>query len=383
MEKRKGKMRIVIAGWGEESQRLAALLASEGQGEYEICWIADEDSSCWGEARLPDALRVRIGSLAGAARLYHEGKADAFLVPSVKENPNGWTMAERIMRFSVPEQALLYAPRETLQDLSAICPYEERRELDYMEFHAADHCNLNCKNCSMFSALVDGPVFADYRETAEGLRKLKTFFTHIKTIRILGGEPLLNPELFRYLYLVREVYPHTDIRVITNGILVPKMGEELIQALVDVSASFIVTGYPALAGSLDDMADHLRRKGIRHVVSPTVHEFQKIYNAAGDSDPVKVFSQCNWRGTCANLKGHRISACFVPFVFPYLERAFQLEHPEDETIDLFEEGLTVRKIRERMNSPMDICRFCAHRGQFVPWELTDSHSWENLTDWSV
>lgn len=384
-------MKIVIVSWGKEGKQLYHLLKNSGRDRYEVCWIAEENSALWQVLNEGTEKEVRVGSYGGAVRLFQEGEAERFLIPSVSENPNGWSISEKIGHFGIPESAMLYAPVEVFredslsanQKIDLICPFEKRRELDFMEVHAADHCNLNCKNCSMFSGLVKGEVYADYEKTAAGLRKLKEFFTHVKVFRVLGGEPLLNERLSDYLYLIREIYPYAEIRVISNGILVPKMSGELIQALRENDVSFIVTGYPALDGIADQVNDFLRGKKIRHVVSPTVMQFQKIYNAGGNSDIRSTFSNCNWKNTCANMKKGRIAACFVPFVFPYFSEQFKLDLPKDESIDLFEAGLTTEIIRTRMEQPMELCKYCVSERCFAKWERMDKDSLNNIEDWAV
>lgn len=385
-------MNIVIVTWGKEGKYLFTLLNSKFNNRYYVKWIADENSSVWGVVENSKGENIKIGSLARAAAMFSQKIIDYFLIPSLNENPNRENIVEKIKnRYEIPESAFLYAPisifkNNSLNDeekLSEICSYSVRRELDFLEFHVADHCNLNCKNCSMFSGLVEGKVFADYDKTRNGLLKLKTFFDHVKVFRIIGGEPLLNDRLSDYIDLVRLLYPFTDIRVITNGILVRSMKPTLIESLKNNKVSFIVTGYPALENSYDEIADFLRKNEIRHVVGPTIYKFQKIYNKEGNSDTEKAFFQCNWKGTCANIKENRIATCFVPFVLPYFTNNFKLMPVKDDTIDLYEEGLSTEKIHSRLSMPMDACRYCTQKRMIVDWELTDGDSKTCLEDWAV
>ena len=113
------------------------------------------------------------------------------------------------------------------------------------------------------------------------------------------------------------------------------------------------------------------------------NKFQKIYNKEGNSDTEKAFFQCNWKGTCANIKENRIATCFVPFVLPYFTNNFKLMPVKDDTIDLYEEGLSTEKIHSRLSMPMDACRYCTQKRMIVDWELTDGDSKTCLEDWAV
>ena len=43
--------------------------------------------------------------------------------------------------------------------LDYFTPFMDTKYLSYLEYHLADHCNLNCKACEHYSALVEGEVF--------------------------------------------------------------------------------------------------------------------------------------------------------------------------------------------------------------------------------
>ena len=347
--------------------------------------IVEKDFNLWGLS----GNRIPIVSTGKAVQAYHQKEIDKFIMPGMDESINRG-IEEALLRFHVQPQDLLYAPspvfwtdEEEPQRLQRICVYQDREELETMEIHAADHCNLNCKNCSMFCGLVKQAVFPNYAKTEAGIRKLKKYFFHIKKFRIIGGEPLLNPELDRYIQLIRKVYPHTDIRLISNGLLVRRMSDLLIQTLKKNDVTFIVTQYPALAEQMDDIHRFLKEHEIRHEITDPVWEFQKIYDASGRQNGEENFKTCHWKKTCATMYDSSIAGCFVPFVIPYLSAAFHLELPVSGKINLDEPGLTARKIRERMDHSHALCSYCAPNGIFSSWQKTESRQILRLEDWSI
>ena len=66
--------------------------------------------------------------------------------------------------------------------------------IDYLEFWATKHCNLNCKGCSSCS-----PISEEWYLQTEVLRKdlnrLNRLGISVTNINILGGEPLISPKL--------------------------------------------------------------------------------------------------------------------------------------------------------------------------------------------
>ena len=375
-------MNVAIITWGDESRILCDLLHRNG---YNIVCII-EDNNCKWDLRYKEAPIVSSGK---GAVMFEAGSIEKFIVPSLDEQLN-YRAEKMISAYGIDLDNLLYAPIETLkgklsdgEKIAKICLYTERTELETMEIHVAEHCNLNCKNCSMFCGLVETCDFPCYQEFEEGIKQLKNFFPHIKKFRIIGGEPLLNPELDKYICLIRNVYPYTDIRLISNGILVTKMSDQLIQTIIDNDVTFIVTQYISLKHSIDEINRFLSKTGIRYIVTEAVLEFQKIYNALGDSDIDENFYRCHWKGSCATMYGTKIATCYVPFVIHYFSDKFNLAIEETGKIDLMEEGLTAQEIIKRMHTPFDMCRYCAPKGNWTEWERLPDKNNTTIQDWSI
>lgn len=375
-------MNVAIITWGDESRILYDLLHRNG---YNIVCII-EDNNCKWDLRYKEAPIVSSGK---GAVMFEAGSIEKFIVPSLDEQLN-YRAEKMISAYGIDLDNLLYAPIETLkgelsdgEKIAKICIYTERTELETIEIHAAEHCNLNCKNCSMFCGLVETCDFPCYQEFEEGIKQLKNFFPHIKKFRIIGGEPLLNPELDKYIRLIRNVYPYTDIRLISNGILVTKMSDQLIQTIIDNDVTFIVTQYISLKHSIDEINRFLSKTGIRYIVTEAVLEFQKIYNALGDSDIDENFYRCHWKGSCATMYGTKIATCYVPFVIHYFSDKFNLAIEETGKIDLMEEGLTAQEIIKRMHTPFDMCRYCAPKGNWTEWERLPDKNNTTIQDWSI
>lgn len=375
-------MNVAIITWGDESRILYDLLHRNG---YNIVCII-EDNNCKWDLRYKETPIVSSGK---GAVMFEAGSIEKFIVPSLDEQLN-YRAEKMISAYGIDLDNLLYAPIETLkgklsdgEKIAKICLYTERTELETMEIHVAEHCNLNCKNCSMFCGLVETCDFPCYQEFEEGIKQLKNFFPHIKKFRIIGGEPLLNPELDKYICLIRNVYPYTDIRLISNGILVTKMSDQLIQTIIDNDVTFIVTQYISLKHSIDEINRFLSKTGIRYIVTEALLEFQKIYNALGDSDIDENFYRCHWKGSCATMYGTKIATCYVPFVIHYFSDKFNLAIEETGKIDLMEEGLTAQEIIKRMHTPFDMCRYCAPKGNWTEWERLPDKNNTTIQDWSI
>jgi len=116
--------------------------------------------------------------------------------------------------------------------------------LTYFEFDICDHCDMSCKGCSHFSPLAEKRAFPlinlqnDLRRMSELTAKV------VDEIHIMGGEPLLHPNLLEILKTAREVFPNTIIALITNGILLLKQSDAFWSVCRDNSIVIEVTKYP-------------------------------------------------------------------------------------------------------------------------------------------
>lgn len=92
--------------------------------------------------------------------------------------------------------------------------------LPFIETMITQVCNLSCLGCTNYSDL----HHKGYITWEEGQQHLQTWLTriNINDFGIMGGEPLLNPQVEQWINGIRELLPQAQIRFTTNGILLEK-----------------------------------------------------------------------------------------------------------------------------------------------------------------
>jgi len=94
------------------------------------------------------------------------------------------------------------------------------------EVDIARHCNLNCRGCLHFSPL-SKPKFLDISSYQKDICRLsKVFGGQAEKISLMGGEPLLNPDIIQYVKIARTYFPNAKLLILTNGVLLDRMPEE-------------------------------------------------------------------------------------------------------------------------------------------------------------
>ena len=92
--------------------------------------------------------------------------------------------------------------------------------LPFLETMITQVCNLSCVGCTNYSDL----YHKGYVTWSEGKKQLEEWLeiVNIPDFGIMGGEPLINPQVNKWLVGVRELMPNTQIRFTTNGLLMHK-----------------------------------------------------------------------------------------------------------------------------------------------------------------
>jgi len=249
--------------------------------------------------------------------------------------------------------------------------------LNYLEAHVVDHCNLNCKGCGHFSPLIKNKEFANFDIYKKDLNRLSEMFTTIKSFHILGGEPLLNPQLIDFLKYSRSILPASNIYLVTNGILLEKQDKSFWNSCNDNNIAINLTSYP-IKINLPSIISMCRNFNIRFNISFAKKKFIKIINIRGDSNPSKSFKLCKSLFACTFLKNGHIYPCAFSCHVKYFNDFFGQKIKADEAfngIDIYSNSAA--EIQQFLNKPTPYCKYCTSKPQFFDWGLSE----RKMSEW--
>jgi hypothetical protein len=236
--------------------------------------------------------------------------------------------------------------------------------LPYVEIHLADHCNLNCKGCGHFSSIAS-KWFVDLKHLSADLDRMSRLFGNIARIRLMGGEPLLHAGVTEAIAEARRFFPRADIRLVTNGVLLPKMDERFWRACKDNGVVIDMTRYPIPL----DVAG-IRRLAAESEVRIAVverKEFVSCMNLNGDSDPHAAMKNCRSHWYCPFLQEGMLYACSMPATAHYFNARFNTAIPADGGINIHDGGMTGWHILSLLERPVPACRYCAAEWGKFDW----------------
>lgn len=237
--------------------------------------------------------------------------------------------------------------------------------LHYVELHLTDHCNLDCKGCGHYCSIAP-PHYADIRQHERDLRRLKQLFRNIRQIRLMGGEPLLHPDPASFITATRAIFPKTDLRFVTNGLLLPKAHQDFWDACRNTNTVIDLSVYPPLAHRVDE----LRILCERHHVELNAKEsdtFLARCNFKGDSDRQKAFDHCRREYFCPFLENGRIYTCAMTALVHYFNDRFGHKIPADKGINIHSRFVSGKQILRHLNQPVITCKWCAYDLLPFPW----------------
>lgn len=243
--------------------------------------------------------------------------------------------------------------------------------IQYIETHITESCNLKCIGCSHFSGFAkpQHKDIGDFRKEFGRLAEIED----IRTIRLMGGEPLLNPDFMEYLRIARNHFPNSDVVLVTNGILSDRLCENWneLQAL---RISVCVSDY------------HLDNQNLS--LAAVRHDKGQLYNIsldpAGGQDKDVAFEYCDLhRNSWYFFRDGRLYPCCIAGCIQTFLDHFGLDWgftQEDLSIDIFDH--TTEEIEDFVRHPVELCRYCdtvrrAH--SYRPFERSKG----DIKEWTI
>ena len=258
--------------------------------------------------------------------------------------------------------------------------------LTFFVMSIVDHCNLRCKGCDHFAAIARRRFVSLDDITRDLARMSELFRDDVEEMRVLGGEPLLHPQLEEILAEVRKGFPQTKISLTTNGILLPRQDERFWTVCRENRICIVNTKYPI---DLDHAAiEQLARvhevafEYYGHTGEMTKTSFKIPLDLAGGQDPRESFMRCFHANHAVLVMEGKIFTCTVaPNAHIFSERfGTDLALTERDYLDIHK-AESKQDILEFLATPKPFCRYCdvEARSYGHPWE----RSKQEMSEWLV
>lgn len=260
--------------------------------------------------------------------------------------------------------------------------------IPYAEIMVTQVCNLVCPGCSTYSDL----QYKGYKTWNQGRDEIEPWLERVQFdhFGIMGGEPLINPEIKQWLIGVRELMPNTTIRFPTNATLLHKH-LDIVDLLHDLgNVIFKITVHQHNNEKVESAIEYVKNKfnwepvyeyDIHRFVTDNNFKFQvnrpkkffKTFNGEYNnafpynSNPDDAFEVCHQK-ECPLLINGRIYKCSTSglmndvlerFGYPnYKLWESYLDNSRNGSIGVNDSESTIQKFINNILKPHATCRQC-------------------------
>lgn len=244
------------------------------------------------------------------------------------------------------------------------------------EVHLTEHCNLNCKGCDHFCPVAE-PAFTDLSVFTKDFQRLSELFAgEAREIHLLGGEPLLNPDIEQFCQIARENFPRAVIDIVTNGLLLCQMPDSFWFCCKENRIGIRPTKYPVNV-DYSGAEKKAHAFGVDYVYFNDSKQLKTMthnrYDLDGLQDPRQSFADCSRANKCIYLADGKLYTCtFIPNIH-HFNKFFGTDIPvsERDYIDIYKAS-SADEILEFLSHPVPFCRFCNIAGAELdqPWGIS-------------
>ncbi len=252
-----------------------------------------------------------------------------------------------------------------------------RKNLDFeYEFPLTSHCNLNCQMCTVFSPIAEKSFLSLENFSRDLARMADLYGTENIWFRMVGGEPLLHPQITEMMLVARKLLPHALISITTNGLLAKRMKKIFYSVAKNRNIVILNSPYPPI--DADGVIAFLRNMGIN--AFKTVQKFtsRKIaLDTEGNQDAAVNFGRCGYR--CNFVLNGMLSRCFYPLVIDHFNKRFgkELKTTSRDSINIHNH--TSKEIRKFLETPIDFCPYCKNDSfEYFEWKPSS----KELQEWT-
>lgn len=296
-------------------------------------------------------------------------------------------MKEQLVGLGVsPKQIVSELPEDVVNSCrqKEISRRKSRRENLRFEVNINKHCNLNCKGCDHFAPLSDVDCM-DLNVYTKDMQRMSVLFNgEAYQIHLLGGEPLLNPDLLQYIKVARECFATAEICLDTNGVLLDRMNDEFWEVCKFCKITILPTRYP-IKLDYDALEALVRSHGIGYRYLGSSESGRTLWHfpldLEGKQIPTEMFLQCRNANECLTLENGRLYTCSIAPNVTIFNRYYnqKIELTEMDGVDIYKVN-SGDEVLEAMAKPMPFCRYCDvnNRTYDHPWEV----SRKDIKEWT-
>ncbi|MBV9385887.1 MAG: radical SAM protein [Chroococcidiopsidaceae cyanobacterium CP_BM_ER_R8_30] len=254
------------------------------------------------------------------------------------------------------------------------------------ELNVVHHCNLSCRACTHLAPTLE-KHFADANKIFDDFLILAKYY-RTKVVKILGGEPLLHPNLIQIINAIRSSGITKRIHVVTNGQLLTRVSDLFWQKVDEVQISI----YPTKEISAEVIKTFQHKARIHNVAFQYLYfdKFRESYSEIGTSNSKlvrQIYSTCKmahvWQ--CHTVDNGYFYKCPIS---PFIPRVITncVVKPYQNGVKIIDSPKFAKDLLTYLESsePLEACSHCLGSvGKLFSHEQKERKTWRSQQQFST
>ena len=160
-------------------------------------------------------------------------------------------------------------------------------------------------------------------------------------------------DLFEYVKTTKNFFPYSNIKIVTNGILLLTMNDDFFNEIRRYNIEICISVYPPVKKMLAKIEEKLTKESITYNVFRVGDIFNKILTSTKNENIKEIANACE---KCTIMYNGLISRCAPSIFINIFNKKFNENFPNENK--LVEEFSNSKELFYHLNSPKKLCDFC-------------------------
>lgn len=231
----------------------------------------------------------------------------------------------------------------------------------HMGFCVTERCSLKCKDCSFLMQYYKHPQNIDLDYYKPALDRFLNIVDFISEFRIYGGEPFMNPEMYKILEYYSDCEKINTLSIYTNGTIIPD--RHTLECMKNKKVKVHISDYEHNMDKVEKLVEVLQKEKIIYFIRK-----YDMWQQAGNLEErghslekiVEIYDKCFATNCYSFLKGkfyvcpraaHAVNLGAVPEVFSDMVDFMNTTLSDEELGNQLSDLIHKRKA-------IDACRYC-------------------------
>ncbi len=224
-------------------------------------------------------------------------------------------------------------------------------------------CTLKCVDCGHLITHYTNPKHYPKEEVIKSIQNLANSVDYIDLLSIVGGEPLLHPNIDEIIKYAGERENIKTIRMVTNGTIIPS--KQVINAIKKYVSYVAISNYGKLSKNIGKLDDILSSEGVVTDVMPEDTSWFAVglplKPGRNKEETREIYDVCCWGKGCSAIQQGELHICNYSSTTKILGL---VENKSTDYVNLLDDSVSIEERKAKIhtllkgNTPPTACKYC-------------------------